>query len=58
MTPGRPPPIAVVHIELDQSRPLQWSPALADQVVALGWKAELGEPGRQGTPIDVVVEEL
>ncbi len=33
VAPGRPPPIAVVHIELDQSRPLQWSPALADQVV-------------------------
>ena len=33
MAPGRPPPIAVVHIELDQTRPLEWSPALADQVV-------------------------
>ena len=33
VAPGRPPPIAVVHIELDQSRPLEWSPALADQVV-------------------------
>ena len=32
--------------------------ALADQVGALGWKAELGEPGRHGTPIDVVVEDL
>ncbi len=31
--PGRPPPIAVVHIEVDQSRPLDWSPALAEQVV-------------------------
>jgi cytoplasmic iron level regulating protein YaaA (DUF328/UPF0246 family) len=32
--------------------------ALADLVTALGWKAELGEPGRHGTPIDVVVEDL
>lgn len=32
--------------------------ALADQVGALGWKAELGEPGRHGIPIDVVVEDL
>ncbi len=31
--PGRPPPIAVVHIEVDQNRPLEWSPALAGQVV-------------------------
>ena len=31
--PGREPPMAVVHIELDQSRPLEWSSALADQVV-------------------------
>lgn len=31
--PGRPPPVAVVHIELDQNRPLDWSPALAAQVV-------------------------
>ena len=30
---GRPAPIAVVHIEVDQGRPLEWSPALADQVV-------------------------
>ena len=33
VAPGRPPPIAVVHIELDQSRRLEWSQALADQVV-------------------------
>ena len=31
--PGRPPPIAMVHIEVDQNRPLDWSPALAGQVV-------------------------
>ena len=31
--PERPPPIAVVHIELDQGRPLEWSQLLADQVV-------------------------
>lgn len=30
---GHPPPAAVVHIELDQNRPLDWSPVLADQVV-------------------------
>lgn len=33
VAPGRPPPIAVVHIELDQNRRLAWSQALADQVV-------------------------
>jgi len=32
--------------------------ALADTIVDLGWKAELGVPGRQGQQIDVVVEEL
>ncbi len=32
--------------------------ALADTINALGWKAELGEPTRQGHPLDVVVEEL
>ncbi len=30
----------------------------ADHVGALGWKAELGSPGRHGTPLDVVVAEL
>lgn len=29
----RPPPLAVVHVELDQSRPLDWNPSLANQVV-------------------------
>lgn len=32
--------------------------AFADHLVALGWKAELGRPGRHGTPLDVVVTEL
>lgn len=31
--PGRPQPMAVVHIELDQTQTLAWSPRLADQVV-------------------------
>lgn len=35
------------------------SPArFADHLTALGWKAELGEPGKAGTRLDVVVEEL
>lgn len=32
--PGRPAPIATVHIEIDQNQPLLWSVALAEQVVA------------------------
>lgn len=34
IAPGRPAPIAVVHIEVDQSRALDWTPALSAQVVA------------------------
>jgi cytoplasmic iron level regulating protein YaaA (DUF328/UPF0246 family) len=30
----------------------------ADHLGTLGWKAELGEPGRTGTALDVVVDEL
>ena len=44
VTPGRPPPIAVVHIELDQGRALNWSPALADQVVAAALAFTRGAP--------------
>ena len=32
--------------------------ALADLIRDLGWKVELGTPGRPGTQLDVVVEEL
>ncbi len=32
--PGRPAPIATVHIEIDQSQPLAWTDALAQQVTA------------------------
>lgn len=32
--------------------------AFADQLGALGWKVELGEPGRHGTQLDVVVDAL
>ncbi|HYG92034.1 MAG TPA: peroxide stress protein YaaA [Nocardioides sp.] len=31
---------------------------LADVLGALGWKVEMGEPGRKGTQLDVVVEDL
>ncbi len=31
--PGRPAPIAVIHIELDQGRALEWSVGLSDRVV-------------------------
>ncbi len=35
------------------------SPArFADHLASLGWKAEIGDPGRAGTPLDVVVGEL
>jgi hypothetical protein len=34
VAPGRPPPIAVIHIEIDQSVPLAWTDALRAQVVA------------------------
>ena len=44
MAPDRPPPIAVVHIELDQSRPLVWSPALAGQVVGAALSFVRGAP--------------
>ena len=30
----------------------------ADHVTALGWKAEVGEPGPHGTPLDVIVSDL
>ena len=33
-------------------------PALADVIADLGWKVELGSPGRHGQQLDVVVEEL
>jgi uncharacterized protein len=32
--------------------------ALADVITGLGWKTELGTPGRHGQQLDVVVEEL
>ncbi len=32
--------------------------ALADLVTDLGWKVELGDPGKHGQQLDVVVEEL
>ena len=32
--------------------------ALADVITGLGWKTELGAPGRHGRQLDVVVEEL
>jgi cytoplasmic iron level regulating protein YaaA (DUF328/UPF0246 family) len=32
--------------------------ALADLLVALGWKVELGTPNRRGTQLDVVVSEV
>ena len=32
--------------------------ALADAIRDLGWKVELGDPGRHGQQLDVVVEEL
>ena len=32
--------------------------ALADLVTDLGWKVELGDPGRNGQQLDVVVEDL
>ena len=31
---------------------------LADLLVALGWKVEVGEPTRRGTQLDVVVSEV
>lgn len=31
---------------------------LADLLVALGWKVELGEPTRKGTQLDVIVDEV
>ncbi len=35
------------------------SPArFADQLTSLGWKVELGDRGRAGTPLDVVVDEI
>lgn len=33
MAPGRPAPIAVVHVEVDQGRALEWSVGLSDRVV-------------------------
>ena len=32
--------------------------ALADVIRDLGWKVELGDPGRQGQQLDVIVDEL
>ena len=32
--------------------------ALADLLVALGWKVEVGTPTRRGTQLDVVVSEI
>jgi hypothetical protein len=32
--------------------------ALADLLLALGWKVELGSPNRRGTQLDVVVSEI
>jgi cytoplasmic iron level regulating protein YaaA (DUF328/UPF0246 family) len=32
--------------------------ALADLIHDLGWKVELGDPGKQGQQLDVIVEEL
>ena len=32
--------------------------ALADVIRDLGWKVELGDPGRHGQQLDVIVEEL
>jgi hypothetical protein len=32
--------------------------ALADALVALGWKVEVGTPTRRGTQLDVVVSEI
>ncbi len=35
------------------------SPArLADHIAALGWKVELGDPGKHGRQLDVIVDEL
>ncbi|HEU4811349.1 MAG TPA: peroxide stress protein YaaA [Nocardioides sp.] len=31
---------------------------LADQLASLGWKVEVGHPGRRGTQVDVVVAEV
>lgn len=31
---------------------------LADQLASLGWKVEVGQPGRKGTQLDVVVAEV
>ena len=31
---------------------------LADTITDLGWKVELGEPGKNGQQLDVIVEEI
>jgi cytoplasmic iron level regulating protein YaaA (DUF328/UPF0246 family) len=48
----------LVRALLEQGSSPSTPAALADVIAGLGWKAELGAPGRHGQPLDVVVEEL
>ena len=48
----------LVRALLEQGSTPSSPAALADVITGLGWKSELGAPGRHGQQLDVVVEEL
>jgi cytoplasmic iron level regulating protein YaaA (DUF328/UPF0246 family) len=48
----------LVRALLEQGSTPSSPAALADVITGLGWKTELGAPGRHGQQLDVVVEEL
>ena len=48
----------LVRALLEQGSTPSSPAALADVITGLGWKTELGSPGRHGQQLDVVVEEL